>query len=151
LPAGLIFGLGISLLVAPLTTALMGSVPVRNSGIASAINNALSRVGQPLVAAAVFIAVSGTFYAALAAAVPGTDPNSAEIRHYDALNPPPKDAPPALQAAAKVASTDAYHVAVMVSAMLLAAGAVVNGIGLREGRGRGQLAADRAPPGGGAA
>jgi EmrB/QacA subfamily drug resistance transporter len=149
LVAGLVFGLGISLLVAPLTTALMGSVPVRNSGTASAINNALSRIGQPFVAAAVFIAVSGTFYSALAAAVPGTDPNSAEIRRYDALNPPPADAPPALQAAAKVASTDAYHVAVIVSAMLLVAGAVVNGIGLREGgRGRAKVAADRAPPAG---
>ena len=131
LPAGLIFGAGISLLVAPLTTALMGSVPVRSSGTASAINNALSRVGQPLVAAAVFIAVSGTFYSALAAAVPGTDPSSPELRQYEALNPPPADAPPALAAAAKSASTDAYHVAVMVSAALLVAGAVVNGIGLR--------------------
>jgi predicted MFS family arabinose efflux permease len=50
LPATILFGLGISLLVAPLTTALMGSIPVRNAGVASAINNALSRVGQPLSA-----------------------------------------------------------------------------------------------------
>ena len=147
LPAGLIFGLGISLLVAPLTTALMGSVPVRNAGIASAINNALSRVGQPLVAAAVFIAVSGTFYSALAAAVPGTDPNSPELRRYDALNPPPADAPPELKAATKSASTDAYHVAVIVSAVLLAAGAIVNAIGLRGAAGgRPREAAQRAPP-----
>ncbi|MCI0346680.1 MAG: hypothetical protein L0221_14750, partial [Chloroflexi bacterium] len=131
LPAGIIYGIGISLLVAPLTTALMGSVPVRNSGIASAINNALSRVGQPLVAAAVFIAVSGTFYAALAAAVPGTDPSSPELRRYEALNPPPADAPPELAAAARAASTDAYHVAVVVSAVLLVAGAAVNAIGMR--------------------
>src|SRR6185369_17428042 len=55
LPAILVFGIGISLLVAPLTTGLMNSVPVRNAGLASAINNALSRVGQPLVAAVVFI------------------------------------------------------------------------------------------------
>ena len=42
-----LFGIGI-LVVAPLATALMGSVPVRNVGLASAINNAISRVGQPL-------------------------------------------------------------------------------------------------------
>ncbi|MEO5704197.1 MAG: MFS transporter [Candidatus Limnocylindrales bacterium] len=132
LPGVIVFGLGLSLLVAPLTTALMGSVPVRNAGLASAINNALSRVGQPLVAAVVFIVVSGSFYSSLAAAVPGMDPNSPALRAtYEALNPPPTDAPPALAAAAKVASTDAYHLAVIVASGLLVSGAVVNAVGLR--------------------
>ena len=45
LPANLLFAFGIAMLVAPLTTALMTSVPVGNSGLASAINNALSRIG----------------------------------------------------------------------------------------------------------
>lgn len=133
LPGIVIFGIGLSLLVAPLTTALMGSVPVRNAGLASAINNALSRIGQPLFAAAVFIVVSGTFYSTLAAAVPGMDPSSPELRAgYEALNPPPKDAPPALVAASKVASTDAYHLAVIVAAALLLSGAAVNAVGLRK-------------------
>ena len=135
LPATVLFGIGISLLVAPLTTALMGSVPVRNAGIASAINNALSRVGQPLIQAVVFIVVSGAFYATLAAAVPGTDPNSPELRsQYEAFNAPPKDAPPALATASRVASTDAYHLAAMVCAGLLVAGAAVNAVGLREAK-----------------
>ena len=142
LPAVIVFGLGLSLLVAPLTTGLMSSVPVRNAGIASAINNALSRVGQPLVAATVFIVVSGTFYSGLATAAPGTDPTSPELRAaYEPLNPPPADAPPALAAAAKVASTDAYHVAVIVGAALLVAGAAVNAVGLRPTRGAGGGAA----------
>jgi EmrB/QacA subfamily drug resistance transporter len=148
LPAGIIFGLGISLLVAPLTTGLMSSVPVRNAGIASAINNALSRVGQPLVAATVFIAVTGTFYASLAAAVPGTDPNAPEVRAaYEPLNPPPADAPAELASAARSASTDAYHVAVLVAAALLVGGAVVNAVGLRESpASRARPATERAPP-----
>jgi len=146
LPASIIFGVGLSLLVAPLTTGLMSSVPVRNSGVASAINNALSRVGQPLVAAAVFIAVSGTFYGTLAAAVPGMDPSAPEVRRFDALNPPPADAPPELQAAAKVASTDAYHVAVLVAAGLLISGAGVNAVGLREGRRKQRGPGDPGPP-----
>jgi EmrB/QacA subfamily drug resistance transporter len=132
LVAGVGFGAGLSLLVAPLTTALMGSVPVRNAGVASAINNALSRVGQPLVAAAVFIVVSGAFYGALAAAAPGTDPSSPELRAaFQPLNPPPKDADPLLAAAAKEASTGAFHLAVIVGAGLLVAGAAVNWVGLR--------------------
>jgi len=132
LPATILFGIGISLVVAPLTTALMGSIPVHNAGIASAINNALSRVGQPLVGATVFIVVSGAFYATLAAAVPGTDPSSPQLRaQYEAFHPPPKDAPPALAAAAKTASTDAFHLAMIVGATLMVSGAAVNAVGLR--------------------
>ncbi len=135
LPATILFGLGISLLVAPLTTALMGSVPVRNAGIASAINNALSRVGQPIIAAVVFIVVSGAFYGTLAAAVPGTDPSSPELRAaYEPLNPPPKNAPPELATATRVASTDAFHLAAIVAAGLMVAGAAVNAVGLRQPR-----------------
>ncbi len=133
LPATVVFGIGISMLVAPLTTALMGSVPVRNAGIGSAINNALSRVGQPIVQAAVFIVVSGAFYATLAAAVPGTDPNSPDLRgRYEAFARPPADAPPALADAARQASTDAYHLAALVAAGLMLGGAAVNAVGLRD-------------------
>jgi len=132
----------------------MGSVPVRNAGVASAINNALSRVGQPLIGAAVFIVVSGAFYATIAAAVPGTDPASPELRaQYEAFHPPPAGTPPELAFAAKTASTDAYHLAAIVGAGLMLAGAAVNAVGLREpARQRGE-SADRAaaPEGGGAA
>jgi hypothetical protein len=149
--AGLLFGAGISLLVAPLTTALMSSVPVRNAGVASAINNALSRVGQPLVAAAVFIVVSGAFYGSLAAAIPGTDPNAPALRaQYQPLNPPPANADPQVAAAAKEASTEAYHLAVIVGAVLLIAGAGVNWVGLRrEDDARSAGAADAAAAGAG--
>jgi predicted MFS family arabinose efflux permease len=132
LPSVLLFGIGISLVVAPLTSTLMSSIPVRNAGLGSAINNALSRVGQPLMAAVVFIAVNGAFYAALAASVPGTDASSSALRTaYQPLNPPPAGADPVLAAAARMASTDAFHLAVIVSAVLLVAGAVVNLVGLR--------------------
>ena len=49
-------------MVAPLTTALMASVPVRNAGVGSAINNAISRVGQPLILALLFIPITAVFY-----------------------------------------------------------------------------------------
>ena len=71
LPATLLFGLGISLVVAPLTSTLMSSVPVERAGLASALNNALSRVGQPLASAAIFILITDRFYASLAVARPG--------------------------------------------------------------------------------
>jgi EmrB/QacA subfamily drug resistance transporter len=130
--AGMVFGAGISMVVAPLTTVLMSSVPVDRAGLGSAINNAISRIGQPLVIAAVFVAITSNFYAALAAAVPGTDPNDASLRqHLQPLNPPPGDASQALAAAARAASTDAFHLAILVAATLLILGALVNWYGIR--------------------
>ncbi|MEO1288614.1 MAG: MFS transporter, partial [Chloroflexota bacterium] len=48
LPATLILGAGMGILVAPLTTAVMGSVPQNSAGIASGVNNAMSRASQVL-------------------------------------------------------------------------------------------------------
>jgi len=66
LPASIIFGLGLSLLVAPLTTALMRSVPAHNAGLGSAINNAISRVGPQLAGALVFVFITASFYSYIA-------------------------------------------------------------------------------------
>ena len=131
--AGLVvFGLGISLLVAPLTTALMSSVPVRNAGLGSAINNAVSRVGSPLVSAVLFIAITATFYPSLAALAPGVDMDDPAVREQvQPLATVPDDVDPALADAAREASTDAFHLAMIVSAGLLLAGAAINGVGIR--------------------
>jgi EmrB/QacA subfamily drug resistance transporter len=152
LPALVVFGLGISMVVAPLTSTLMSSIPVRNAGLGSAINNALSRVGSPFISAAVFIVVSGTFYSALAAAVPGVDPGSPDLRSaIQPLNPPPAGTPAALAEAARLASTDAFHLASAACAALLIAGAIVNYVGLRDGGGASPGRESKAaPPGPGA-
>lgn len=44
LPGVLLLGVGMTLAVAPLTTAVMSSVPEGETGVASAVNNALSRL-----------------------------------------------------------------------------------------------------------
>jgi EmrB/QacA subfamily drug resistance transporter len=44
LPGVVVFGLGLSITVAPLTAAILGSIDARQAGIGSAINNAVSRV-----------------------------------------------------------------------------------------------------------
>jgi formate hydrogenlyase subunit 3/multisubunit Na+/H+ antiporter MnhD subunit len=44
LPGVLLFGLGLSATVAPLTSTILGSISEKQSGIGSAINNAVSRV-----------------------------------------------------------------------------------------------------------
>jgi EmrB/QacA subfamily drug resistance transporter len=132
LPGMVIFGFGLTMMVAPLTTALMTSVPARNSGVASAINNAISRVGSPLVNAVIFVVVASSFYGAIAASVPSADVGSQAFRREVApLNEPGENVSPEIRSAARSASTDAFHLAMLVSAGLLVAGAAVNGVGIR--------------------
>ena len=127
-----VFGIGISLLVAPLTTALMSSVPVRNAGLGSAINNAVSRAGSPLVSAVLFIAITATFYPSLAGLVPGLDVDDPAVREQvQPLTLPPPDTDPMLADAAQQASTDAFRLSMIVSAALLLAGAAINAVGIR--------------------
>src|SRR5437762_8578132 len=80
LPGNIIFGIGIMVMVAPLTTALMTSVPVRNSGLGSAINNAISRVGPQLAGALIFIFLTATFYAYLAPRLPRSEEHTSELQ-----------------------------------------------------------------------
>ena len=132
LPGLVVFGIGLCIMVAPLTTALMTSVPARNSGVASAINNAISRVGSPLVNALIFVAVAASFYASIGERVPGVDTGSREVRNaVSPLNRPSEDVSPEIRAAAQKASTEAFHLAMLVAAGLMAAGAAVNGFGIR--------------------
>jgi MFS family permease len=55
----LLFGLGLSITVAPLTSAVLGAIEPARSGIASAVNNAISRIAG-LIAVALLGAVIGT-------------------------------------------------------------------------------------------
>lgn len=52
LPAVLVFGVGLSMTVAPLTSAILGAVDDGQAGIASAVNNAVSRIAGLLAIAA---------------------------------------------------------------------------------------------------
>lgn len=58
LPGMVVMGLGLSIMVAPLTSAILGSIGPERSGIASAVNNAVSRVAG-LIAVALVSAIVG--------------------------------------------------------------------------------------------
>lgn len=58
LPAVVVFGLGLAITVAPLTTTALGSVSDDHAGLASAVNNDVARVGS-LIAVAVLPALAG--------------------------------------------------------------------------------------------
>ena len=52
LPAVAVFGLGLTLVVAPVTATVLAAADARHSGIASGVNNAVARVGGLLAVAA---------------------------------------------------------------------------------------------------
>lgn len=62
LPAMVIFGFGMSVLVAPLTVTVMASVSEASSGIASGINNVMARVSGLIVVAALGIFGTHSYY-----------------------------------------------------------------------------------------
>ena len=59
LPGLAIFGLGLAMTVAPLTSAILGSIPAADAGIGSAVNNAVSRVAGLVVIASAGVIVGG--------------------------------------------------------------------------------------------
>jgi EmrB/QacA subfamily drug resistance transporter len=56
LPAAIVFGAGLTALVAPLTTAVLGAVDEREAGVASGINNAVARLAGLIATAALPLA-----------------------------------------------------------------------------------------------
>jgi EmrB/QacA subfamily drug resistance transporter len=53
LPAVVVFGLGLSLTVAPLTATVLAAAPTEHAGVASAVNNGVARTASLLAVAAV--------------------------------------------------------------------------------------------------
>jgi len=60
LPAVCVFGLGLSLVVAPLTATVLASADVRHAGVASGVNNAVARAAGLLAVAGLPLAVGLT-------------------------------------------------------------------------------------------
>jgi MFS family permease len=114
LPAVLVFGLGLAATVAPLTATVLDSVEERRVGIASGVNNGVSRVAGLLAIAVLGAVISAQFDASAGAAVGGGP----------------------LTAAAPEASTAAFHLGVLIAGLLMILGGIVAGIGIEDPRRR---------------
>ena len=112
LPAVLVFGLGLAATVAPLTATVLDSVAERRVGIASGVNNGVSRVAGLLAIAVLGAVVSAKFDSSAGAAVGGGP----------------------FTAAAPVASTAAFHLGVLIAGLLMILGGIAAGIGIRDPR-----------------
>lgn len=144
LPGILLFGLGLSMTVAPLTATVLGSAGVEHAGVASGVNNAVARVAG-LVAIAI---------ASAAVAAAASDKLDSELASRPPLSPSAQVAvdrarklrltdsapgtPPAERATVEVALADAsltgFHVAVGLAGALAILGGLVSLAGIRDPR-----------------
>jgi EmrB/QacA subfamily drug resistance transporter len=112
LPAVLVFGLGLSATVAPLTATVLDSVEERHVGIASGVNNGIARVAGLLAIAVLGAVISAKFDAGVGAEV---------------ANGP-------LTSQAPEASTSAFHLGALIAGLLMITGGIVAGLGIENPR-----------------
>jgi MFS family permease len=134
LPGVAVLGLGMAITIAPLTTTVMNAVDAQAAGVASGVNNAVSRVAG-LLAVAVFGWVMGLVFgpalqqglrdAALAPAL--VEAAWAQRDRWGALRMDGLDAPTAqaVQAAVQQAFVAGYRWIMSASAVLAVLGAVI--------------------------
>jgi EmrB/QacA subfamily drug resistance transporter len=146
LPALLIFSLGLTMTVAPLTAAVLADATRTDAGIASAVNNAIARVAGLIGTAAVGAAIAASFSSALNGRLAGTNLGASAQAAVTAAKRLPLGRPEvhalppgqahAITSAAEAASVHSFHVGLMIAAVLVAIGGVVGIVGIRNLRGR---------------
>jgi hypothetical protein len=138
LPAIVVFGLGLSATVAPLTATVLDSVEERHVGIASGINNGVSRVAGLLAIAVLGAVISAHFGSVLDSNLGDRplSPKAAEIVSDAKAQPlavpgtgklPPPEAS-RIRTASAEASTDAFHLGVLIAGVLMILGGIASGL-----------------------
>ena len=139
-PAIAVFGLGLSMTVAPLTAAILGDVPAAQAGIASAVNNAVSRIAGLLAVAVVGALVAARFGAVLAGYIQTHHLIVARsTTHAIDVHPMNMQLPHGIQGGqlahgVLIASVSAFHVCLIVTAGLLMIGGLISFVGIRNVR-----------------
>ena len=139
-PAVLVFGLGMSMVVAPLTATVLADADEEHAGIASGVNNAIARVAG-LVAIAALGAVVASHYSAtiddFVARAELRDPARSTLERTKESPLQPGDlGEPALDELARRSSVEAFRVAAGASAGLMLLGGAVSALGMSARRRR---------------
>jgi EmrB/QacA subfamily drug resistance transporter len=138
LPALLVFSVGLSMTVAPLTATVLADADESNAGIASAVNNAIARVAGLIAIAALGAVVSAAVRSDInTPAVASTGLKAALATARDAPLAPPStrglSARDAQIVTAEVSDASLYgfHYGVGIGAALVALGGLLGAAGLR--------------------
>ncbi len=145
LPGLVVFGLGLSMTVAPLTATVLADADESNAGIASGVNNAIARTAGLVAVAAVGAVVAASFAARLedsisdeavarpevAAAVEDAQPLTVV-----SVEGVPERIDASVRESGEDASVGAFHVGIGISARLVALGGVLGLVGIRNPRRR---------------
>jgi EmrB/QacA subfamily drug resistance transporter len=144
LPALLVFGLGLAMLVAPLTATVLGAVEADHAGVAAAVNTTLSRVAQlfavAVLGAVVSLAFASRVDATLGRTALGPRSRAAISRaKRQPLGSPSLARVPSgervlLRATFEDASVHAFRVADAIAAVLVAGGGLIALAGIRNPR-----------------
>ncbi|MEA2280973.1 MAG: hypothetical protein QOK21_1580 [Solirubrobacteraceae bacterium] len=135
LPALLVFSLGLSATVAPLTATVLANADEENAGIASGINNAIARAAGLLGVAAIGAIIAAQFTSGVDARI---DPSTLSARgrvvleqaqqrtlaRADVRGLPPREGA-RIASATESASVSAFHVGMGISAALVACGGLL--------------------------
>jgi EmrB/QacA subfamily drug resistance transporter len=144
LPAVVVFGLGLAATVAPLTATVLDSVEERRVGIASGVNNGVSRVAGLLAIAVLGAVISAHFGSVLDSNLgarplsPAAAKTVSDAKAQPLAVPGTKKLPPVeaarVRTAAADASTSAFHLGVLIAAVLMILGGIASGFGIQDPR-----------------
>jgi hypothetical protein len=158
LPAVVVFGLGLSATVAPLTATALNSVAEHRVGVASGINNAVSRIAGVLAIAIFGALIAGKFGSTVdgqltQASLSPQGQHAIDKAKDNPLQPPSTDRlPPGeateVESATEAGAEDGFHLALMAAGTLMVVGGVIAGIGLRNPPRETAYDAPRAAPAG---
>jgi EmrB/QacA subfamily drug resistance transporter len=143
-PGLIVFGIGLSATVAPLTATVLDSVDEHRVGIASGVNNGVSRVAGLLAIAILGAVISAHFGSALDANLGNqplssqganivTDAKAQPLAVPDTEDLPPPEANRVATASAE-ASTSAFHLGVLIAGLLMILGGIAAGLGVENPR-----------------
>jgi EmrB/QacA subfamily drug resistance transporter len=141
LPAVLVFGLGLSATVAPLTATALNSVAEHRVGVASGINNAVSRIAGVLAIAIFGALIAGKFGSTVDGQLTQASLSPQGQRAIDKAKDNPLQRPSTgdlsateandVESATEAGAEDGFHLALMAAGTLMIVGGVIAGIGLR--------------------
>src|SRR4051794_479886 len=138
LPALLVFALGLSMTVAPLTATVLADADESNAGIASAVNNAIARIAGLIAVAAIGAVVAAQVKHDITiprGASPASGAALVKARNAPLAPPDTSGLPPAqarlVHQEVDDASVSGFHLGVGIGAILVALGGLLGAVGLR--------------------